>query len=542
MHLKEIPRAATTAGRDIDVWHLSSWFVLIGLTVTVCLTFRDYGITHDEYVQHTYSNLIWDLYRSGFSDRRVFDYIDLYRYGGLFDMVATALAPLLPFDHYETRHLLSAFCGIAGIAGTGRLARLLSGSRAGFFATVLLAATASYYGSMFNNTKDIPFAAGMIWTLYYAIRFVGNVPRPSMSLGLKFGVAFGLTIGIRVGVMMMPAYLLTGMAIWALDASKHAGVRETTATATKAIISLIPGAIVAYAIMAASWPWGVLEPLNPIKALTFFSHHPAVIESKIFGVHIVSSHTPWYYIPGYLLVKLPELTLILFAIGLAFVCLRCRRTSGVERAQLAVLTLATLIPLVLFVLFRPTVFNGLRHFFFVVPPMTVIAALAADGLWRTLAMRSRVWVSALAILLAGSIAIQARAIVTLHPDQYVYYNTVAGGLAGAQDRFEMDYWSNSIREVALLLTDRVRNETGGAGPAKPYKLALCTEIPSFFEFVPPGWFAVADKWSEGDFFVAPTQMACDRALDGDLIIVVERMNAQLAVVKDRRKLTHVLEP
>ena len=47
---------------------------------------------------------------------------------------------------------------------------------------------------------------------------------------------------------------------------------------------------------------------------------------------------------------------------------------------------------------------------------------------------------------------------------------------------------------------------------------------------------MADKWSDGDFFVAPTHMDCDRMLDGELIVVVERMGVQLAVVKDRRRL------
>ena len=531
----EDPPAAGAATRRLDPWQLSSTLLLAGLVVAVFVTFRDYGITHDEYVQHTYGDLIWDLYRSGFSDRRVFDYIDLYRYGGLFDMVATALAPHLPLDPYETRHLLSALCGVAGIAGTGRLAALLAGSRAGFFAAALLALTASYYGSMFNNTKDIPFAAGMIWTLYYAARLVGDMPKPSRSLGLKFGAAFGLTIGIRVGVMMMPVYLMAGLAIWAWDQSRRSDPKQAGMQAINAVISLIPGAILAYAIMAVSWPWGVLEPLNPIRALAFFSHHPAVIESQIFGIHIVSSHTPWFYIPGYLLVKLPELTLILFVVGLVTLASRIIDRPGVARAQLATLTLAALVPLALFVVFRPTVFNGLRHFFFVVPPITVIAALAADRLWQLVARWGRVWTTGFAVLLAGFAAGEVRTIVALHPDQYIYYNAIAGGVAGAEDRFEMDYWSNSIREVAQLLTDRIRTETGGAGPARPLKLSLCTEIPSFFEFVPPGWFEVADKWSEGDFFVAPTQMGCDRALDGDLIIIVERMGARLAVVKDRRK-------
>ena len=523
-------------GRTVALWRIATWSVLLILTVAVALTFRDYGISHDEFVQHTYGRLLWDFYLSGFADRAVFDYIDLYRYGGLFDLVATAAARLLPFAEYDTRHLLSALCGIVGIAGAGRLATLLAGPRAGFFAVALLALTSSYYGSMFNNTKDIPFAAGMIWTLYYAVRVVTVLPKPGLALALKFGAAFGLTIGIRVGVMMIPVYLSVAIAIWAWDRVRREESGVVAVEVWRAALRLLPGAVLAYTIMAFAWPWAVVQPLNPLRALAFFSRHPAVLESEIFGIDIVSSHTPWYYIPGYLLVKLPELTLILFAIGLAIFVTRIVRRTGIERAEAVLVTLAVLVPLILFVLFRPTVFNGMRHFFFLVPPMTVMAALAADELWRAFHARGRLWVGAFVVILVGIGFMQARTIAALHPNQYVYYNSIAGGVAGAQDRFEMDYWSNSIREVAMLLSDRVRSEAGESGPAKPYKVALCTEVFGFFHYVPDGWFVVADTWSEGEFFVAPTHMDCDRMLEGELIVVVERMGALLAVVKDRRRL------
>ena len=31
---------------------------------------------------------------------------------------------------------------------------------------------------MFNNPKDIPFAVGMVWALYYLVRLVPELPRP----------------------------------------------------------------------------------------------------------------------------------------------------------------------------------------------------------------------------------------------------------------------------------------------------------------------------------------------------------------------------
>ena len=39
----------------------------------------------------------------------------------------------------------------------------------------------------------------------------------------------------------------------------------------------------------------------------------------------------------------------------------------------------------------------------------------------------------------------------LYPYEYVYYNSLVGGPAGAADRYELDYWRISLREMALEL-------------------------------------------------------------------------------------------
>ena len=77
--------------------------------------FRDYGISNDEDVQHRYGAMIVAYYTSGLSDRSLFEFKNLYLYGGLFDVVAVLLEKSLPFDHFLIRHLLSGLIGVAGI-------------------------------------------------------------------------------------------------------------------------------------------------------------------------------------------------------------------------------------------------------------------------------------------------------------------------------------------------------------------------------------------------------------------------------------------
>ncbi len=112
-----------------------------------------------------------------------------------------------PLGVYETRHLLNGFVGIIGLAGCWRLGRALSGPRAGLIALVFLLLTPNYYGQMFNNPKDIPFAVGGVWATYYMVRILPALPRPPLQLSLKMGLAIGLALGVRVGGLLFVCYL-----------------------------------------------------------------------------------------------------------------------------------------------------------------------------------------------------------------------------------------------------------------------------------------------------------------------------------------------
>src|SRR5262245_24470654 len=75
--------------------------LLIAAVAFVALvTFRDYSISNDEEVQHRYGEMIVAYYASGFADRALFEFKNLYLYGGLFDIVAVLLARILPFDPF----------------------------------------------------------------------------------------------------------------------------------------------------------------------------------------------------------------------------------------------------------------------------------------------------------------------------------------------------------------------------------------------------------------------------------------------------------
>jgi hypothetical protein len=509
--------------------------LLLGLTIAVCFTFRDYGISNDEEVQNVYGRLLLAFYKSGFSDWSVFHYKNLFLYGGLFDLVAALIDPLMSFGEYEERHLLSGLIGVAGVAGAWRLARYLGGPRAGWLAAVMLASAGVWFGAMFNHTKDIPFAAAMTWWLYYTCRFVDELPKPRAGTVLLLGLTAGLAFGLRIMAALGVVYLLLGIAAYLIVMAREESRADVMGDLRRIALRLLPAGLLAYALMALFWPWAVLSPFNPIKALSEFRQFTFEIDDIVAGIKCKMYAPPAHYLPTYLAIKIPEAVVFgLAALGLAGWYERRRLLALDRRTQVrfALLVAAAFLPVIYNVIGRPPIYNGLRHYMFVIPPMVVLAAIGIDRLLARTAdsvIARRGALTAVTALIGWSVVSTA----TLHPHQYVYYNAFVGGLPGANDRYVMDYWANTTRELALALNDIVAADNQRRGVRRAYSVALCAESISAEAYLAPTLYLTKDWW-RADFFIAPTHMGCDEHLDGEVIYDVTRDGVVLGVLKDRR--------
>jgi len=510
--------------------------LLLLLGGAVLWTFRDYGISNDEEVQSVYGKLLLLFYTSGFSDWSAFHYKNLFLYGGLFDVVAALVDPLMPFGEYEERHLLSGLIGVVGVAGAWRLARHVGGPRAGWLAALMLGLAAVWFGAMFNHTKDVPFAVAMTWWLYYTCRFVDDLPRPRWGTTALLGVTAGLAFGLRVMAALGVLYLLAAVAVYLAVMSREVPRGELAANARAVALRLLPAGVIAYLLMALFWPWAVLSPLNPLKALTEFNRFTYDITTIVGGVKCKMYAPPAHYLPTYMAIKLPEIVVFGLAALLAAGWIERRRWLALDRrtqVRFGLVLAAALLPIACNVLGKPPIYNGVRHYLFVIPPLVVLAAIGVDRMLARLAdstLARRGAMAAVGMLFGWS----AVTLVTLHPHQYVFYNAFVGGLPGADERFVTDYWANTTRELTLALNDFVRAENKRRGARRAYAVALCAEAISAETYMAPELY-ITKNWPRADFFIAPTHMDCDESLGGEVIYEVERDGVVLGVLKDRRQ-------
>ena len=533
--------AELAARRTIDCFSdRASWVMLAMLSVVAALTFRDYGLGWDDYTHAQYGARLLSLYATGFRDTSALSFVNLYLYGGGFDMAAALLHKAVPFDLFETRRLLGAATGIAGLAVTWRIGRRAGGPLAGLLALVLLATCPLYYGHMFINAKDAPFAVAMALFLLGLVRLLDQYPKPCPTTLFLVGLGFGLSIGSRImagfGVLEASGALAL---LFAIEARAD-GARLAWSHLGRLALVLIPSAILAYAVMALIWPWSVVNPLNPVLAIEIFSHFFEKPWRELFdGALIEPPDMPRSYAPILFSLKLPEIFLLLGGAGVLGAVVAAFRESVPPRVRAVcfAIALAAVLPIVVTVVARPAMYNGIRHFVFVLPPLAVAGGLA--GAWIAghaarfgRAGLGRAGLAALAILFAAGVALPAIGMARLHPYEYVFFNHIGGGVRGAQSRFMLDYWGLALKQAALELRARLaaRGEAPPAGGK--WKIAVCGPHP-------PAHIALGDQfdltWEAkgADFALMIGTFYCAK-LDAPLLVEVVRDGVSFARAYDIR--------
>lgn len=514
-----------------NYYRIASYGLLTVLALFVLLTFRHYGISNDEEVQHVYGRLLLEFYQSGFSNQSAFHYKNLYLYGGFFDVIAALLEKMTTMWLWDMRHLLSAAFGLLGFVAVYKIALVLGSARTGFFALLLLALTAAWSGAMFTHTKDIPFATCMTWALYYTILLTRYLPKIPLNISLKLGVAVGCALGMRIGGGFAVVYLILSLFVVSLLLKKTWLARWQCLSVSA--WHLLPAGAVAAVIMAIFWPWGVMSPEHPAEAIKAFSNFSFNMLTIDDGLVTSIGQVPRTYLLHYLLVRLPEVFLLgLISLGVVTL-LHIKQFSSYLKSEQALLftplLIAIVFPLTFVLIDKPALYNGVRHFTFVLPPLAVLAALGIDQALHALQTSKRLSMAYGAIV-AGLSALTLSVLIHLHPYEYIFYNHLAGDTAVAEKHWESDYWSSSLREASKTLTSMTLPPK-----ATPYLVAVCAESFQGSAYLDQR-FEVTKNWDAADFYMSSTNMHCDQVLQGKVIAEIKRLGTILAVVKDRRML------
>jgi hypothetical protein len=287
--------------------------------------------------------------------------------------------------------------------------------------------------------------------------------------------------------------------------------------------------------MGLLWPWSVLSPLNPLWAAEYFDKFFEAPWRELYeGVLIAVPDMPATYLPHLFALKLPLVMLALGLIGFIVALVASLRKDAPlpRRASLAIVALAPVLPVILAMIMRPALYNGLRHFVFVVPPFAVLGGLGLAFIAERLRPAGTPALAALAALFIGGIALPVVGMARLHPYEYVYFNEAIGGARGAEGKYMLDYWGLAFKQAAEALRAKLAAEHAQPPKGRHWVVEICgPQLAAQAELGPQ--FETTWKEEKPDFALSLGTFYC-REIAAPLIAEISRDGIIFARVWDLR--------
>ena len=413
---------ATAVGR-LAATHRALLAICVLFLFVAALTLDDYPAMWDGEHQRAIGKAALD-YLAG-DGERAFDQLlnshDRY-YGAAFEAPLVLVERILGLDDrrdiYLSRYLLGNLFFLGGGVFCYLLVYRLFTSRAlALVAMVLFLLHPRIYAHSFLNSKDVPFLAMFMVSLYLVHR---AFRRDTLAAFLLCGVGVGLLINLRImGILLLAAVL----AMRALDflTANHAEERRR--------ILLTGGAFALSAILTFHASLPVLWP-DPFGRFTemvqVFGAHPRETFNLFRGQWFYSADGPPFdYIPVWVGVTTPPATLLLALIGAVTLAWRGARRprdiprNGSFRFGIILLLVLPIVTVAAIVILENPIFNGWRQLFFLYAPLPLLAAF---GLQRLISPFRGRWTRAGAYVLTGAaMAVTIVSMARLHPFEVFHF-------------------------------------------------------------------------------------------------------------------------
>jgi hypothetical protein len=389
-----------------------------------------------------------------------------------------------------------------------------------------------YFALLINNLT-LPAFLRNVWAQRYRLRASVNewgkslhssMRRPLLKQGfaelfralgnprlILAGAALGLAAGVRaIGPV---AGVIVLLYLFAKARSR--------AWPTAIAYFLVVG-IVTFIAWPRLWDAPIPRYLEGLGLISNFPHFPGQVlfNGRLYGPRDL----PRSYLPTLLTLQFTEPLILGVYIGLGVLIWRLLR-DRLPTGLLIYIGLGFAFPLFGLMLLRSPLYHNFRQTLFLIPAMAMLAALPLELVFKRVTQN---WIRG--VLIAALAFPGIYSTVKLYPYEYVYYNSLVGGPAGALHRYELDYWRISLREMALKM-----NEV-----ARPGAVIVITRSAGLFaRYARPDLImdkpinSILDLSSGYDYVVQVT-----RGKGGDIypeveeLIVIERDGAVLATAKD----------
>ena len=438
----------------ILIFVIPSILILIGFAV-----YRDYGVSLDEEISRNNGlvsikyicDLLFPVYADNLELIKNVPELNEYGfdkiYGPIFDILLIAIIEILLeiknfSEVYYYRHLANHYLFIISVICFYFLClNIFKNKLYSFFGATILYTSPRIFADSFYNNKDLVFLSFFIFLIYFSIRFIKKSNYYNAFL-LSIFAAFAMhmrIVAIYVGFLIALFFVVELLMKNKFNQKK--------------INTLVFFFFLQFIFLYLIWPFLWENPINNflyiLKTSTEFAWDVNVF---YLGDFYKPRFLPWHYFIVCFFATTPLLISILITGGLIHLILRFFKRlvnidnnnsykdiwRGEEEKIFLFLFFVIFIPIFLnFV--HPTIYNSWRHLFFLYPPLILISIYFIKTIVIKFGKRRILFYinGILAIILLNNIY----NLVTLHPFQYVYFNSIFE--KKANKLFEIDYWGLS---------------------------------------------------------------------------------------------------
>ena len=367
--------------------------ILVGL-----FTFRDYGLSWDEPLFYDYANALGYAYTPSEWFSGNFDLENAYGASGtdhanrgpayiLLAQPVVSVFESFGIDNASAWHLVNFLTLQLGVYLLYRLAKKWMNPFAALVSAALFAWQPLLWGHAFINPKDPPFLVFFLGAICFGFEMIDAIIQSDAKdshlnkhnwaekspLGSIFLAAFFLGIATSIRVLGPLAGILVG--IYALG-------KFNKSTATILIKYFTAYFILTILITFLTWPYLWTSPLQKfVEVFGFMSDNPTQLPVLFNGQVYKADELPRRYLPILLGYTLTEPIWLLFITGLA---IGFWKSNNQQRIALALILFWFMVPSAYVVFRKPPMYDGFRHFLFILPPVFIFAGFAFEKLFAAI--------------------------------------------------------------------------------------------------------------------------------------------------------------
>lgn len=433
--------------RKVFIFLSSAIFILLPLLSL------DSGISGDEPVHYQHAEYVYNYFSTDGEDQSAINTPKTYLkyYGQGIDNFSFLINKWIDSQNpYLTRHILNAILGALLIIFSGLIAVQFAGFRAGILTLIFLFLSPRILGHSYNNLKDIPFALGYIMAIYGLAGVIRKYPilKPGPWIWMCIGLA--ISFGTRAGgLILIPIFFFFISLRWISyqpinDLLKWPPWRRGFILLGLLVLTSMSG----FFLAILDWPYALQAPIkHSLESLQVMTSYSVSIRQLFEGQWLWSEHLPGYYPVKYILISTP--IIIIAGFGMQF--LIWKKSNALI---LSLLNFVLIFPIFWVIIKGSNLYGAWRHLLFVYPALVVISACFWERMWL---YRKSIYIkiSVISLIITGLAGPLIHTIKN-HPLEYIYFNRLVGGVDGAFDKYETDYYYHSIGPASKWLKNYIR--------------------------------------------------------------------------------------